>query len=193
MEYLDEKILEIKNKRRREQQELQGQVNIGGTLYEITTFTFFNGKIRIKLPKEFTDMPPAFAKLKYPAEQRPQIIKMNEDGSINLTLSLYPEKLKEADVFECISGLKTVIERVNPANLFFELKVAESPEVTVGYFEFKSNAIDSDLYNIMFVTPIEGQTLLGTFNCRFSDREDWKPVALQLIMSIRDLTKPTNQ
>jgi hypothetical protein len=133
-------------------------------------------------------MPLNFAKIKYPAEQRPQIIKMNEDGSINVTLSLYAEKLKKEDVPDCIVALKAVIDRMNPANIFFELKTEQSETLTVGYFDYKSNAIDSDLYNIMFVAPIAGNTMLGTFNCRLSDRENWQTIVLQMILSIRDLT-----
>lgn len=189
MEHWDEKMLEIRNQQKQlENQDIGGTVNIGGTLYEIDEVTFFDAKMAIKLPKEFTDMPLNFAKIKYPAEQRPQIIKMNEDGSINVTLSLYPEKLKKEDVPDCIAALKAVINRMNPANLFFELKTEQNEALTVGYFDYKSNALDSDLYNIMFVTPIAGNTMLGTFNCRMSDRENWQMIALQMILSIRDLT-----
>jgi hypothetical protein len=193
MEYMDEKMLEIRNQKRqaeKDQEGLEGKVNIGGRLYEFEDAVFFDGKMAMKLPREFTDMPKDLAKLKYPAEQRPQIIKSNQDGSINITVSIYPQKLKQEEILECISGIKAVIERMNPANIFFDLKVEENEALTVGYFDFKSNAIDSDLYNIMFVTPIAGNAMLGTFNCRLSEREDWKEVVLQMIMSIKDLTKP---
>jgi hypothetical protein len=190
MEHLDEKMLEIRNRQKQlDSQDIRGTVNIGGQRVEFADVNFFDGKMAMRLPKEFTDMPLNFAKIKYPAEQRPQIIKTNGDGSINVTLSLYQEKLKKEDVPDCISGLKMVIERMNPANIFFELKTEQSEALTtVGYFDYKSNAIDSDLYNIMFVTPIAGNIMLGTFNCRLSDRENWQIIALQMILSTRDLT-----
>lgn len=167
---------------------MEGKVNIGGTLYEFEEFTFFDGKMAIKFPKEFTDMPLKFARLKYPSEHRPQIIKMNADGSVNLTLSIYPDKLKKEDIHDCIHTMKNVIERMNPAHLFFDIQVIEQVDQKVGYFDYKSNALDSDLYNILFVTSIGGQTMMGAFNCRMSEREDWKPVAIKIMMSIKDLT-----
>lgn len=189
MEHMDEKFLELKNQQRQQQnQNLEGKVNIGGTLYEFEEFTFFDGKMALKLPKEFTDMPLEFAKLKYPSEHRPQIIKMNADGSVNLTLSLYQDKLKKEEIRDCIHTLKNVIERMNPAYLFFDLQVIEQDEQNVGYFDYKSNAIDSDLYNILFVTPIGGQTMMGAFNCRLGERDDWKPIAIKIAKSIKDLT-----
>lgn len=190
MEHLDEKIQELKNQQRQqENQSLEGKVNIGGTLFEIDEFVFFDGKMAMKLPKEFTDMPSEFAKLKYPSEQRPQIIKMNEDGSVNLTLSLYQDKLKKEEIEDCISNMKAVVERMHPANLFFEQQVLEEDELKVGYFDYKANALDSDIYHILFVTSIGGQTMLGAFNCRLVDRELWQKIALQMIISIRDLTQ----
>jgi hypothetical protein len=189
MEHLDEKLQEIRNQQKQlENQDIRGKVNVGGTLYEIEEFTFFDAKMAIRLPKEFTDMPINFAKLKYPSEQRPQIIKMNEDGSVNFTFSLYQDKLKEEEIEDCIRTLKAAIERMNPAHLFFELQVLEQDELMVGYFDYKSNALDSDLYNILYVTPIGGQTLMGTFNCRMSERNEWEPIALKMMMSIKALT-----
>jgi hypothetical protein len=189
MKHLDEKMLEIRNRQKQlDSPDIQGTVNIGGQRVDFADVNFFNGKMAMRLPKKFTDMPLNFAKIKYPAEQRPQIIKMNEDGSINVTLSLYPEKLNKEGVADCIAGLQTVINRMNPANLFFELKTEQNEVLTVGYFDYKSNALDSDLYNIMFVTSIAGNTMLGTFNCRLNDRENWQIIALQMILSIRDLT-----
>jgi hypothetical protein len=190
MEHLDEKLQEIRNQQKQlENQDIRGKVNVGGTLYEIEEFTFFDAKMAIRLPKEFTDMPINFAKLKYPSEQRPQIIKMNEDGSVNFTFSLYPDKLKEEEIEDCIRTLKAAIERMNPAHLFFELQVLEQDELKVGYFDYKSNALDSDLYNILYVTPIGGRIMMGAFNCRLGEREAWKPVVLKIAMSIKDLTQ----
>ena len=144
--------------------------------------------MQMRIPESFTDMPLEIAKIKYPAEQRPKIIKMNEDGSINITLGLYPEMLKKEAVQECIDTLQTVIERMNPANRFFEKQVIMEEKLTVGYFDYKSNALDSDLYNMMFVTPINGKTMLGTFNCKMSDKDDWSILVVQMIMSIKDLS-----
>ncbi len=191
MDHLDEQFLELKQ----QQQKLErmkitnGEVELQGKKLKFVDVTFFEEKMQMRIPESFTDMPLEIARIKYPAEQRPKIIKMNEDGSINITLGLYPEMLKKEAVQECIDTLQTVIERMNPANRFFEKQVLVEEQLTVGYFDYKSNALDSDLYNIMFVTPIAGKTMLGTFNCKMSDKDDWSILARQMIMSIKDLSK----
>ena len=190
MEHLDEQFLELKQQQQKlEQMKIaNGEVELQGKKLKFVDVLFFEEKMQMRIPESFTDMPLEIARIKYPAEQRPKIIKMNEDGSINITLGLYPEMLKKEAVQECIDTLQTVIERMNPANRFFEKQVLVEEQLTVGYFDYKSNALDSDLYNIMFVTPIAGKTMLGTFNCKMSDKDDWSILALQMMMSIKDLS-----
>lgn len=63
-----------------------------------------------------------------------------------------------------------------------KLKINGSEFVTI---EFISNAIDTKIYNAMFITTLNGKLLLGTFNCTVNDLNKWKPISKKIISSIK--------
>ncbi|SNS15304.1 hypothetical protein SAMN05446037_100514 [Anaerovirgula multivorans] len=190
MEYMDEKILKMKNQfKKYENKDIMGTVHIGEEKFEFEDVEFFDGKMTMRIPEVFTDMPLEMAKMKYPSEQRPQSIKTNEDGSVNITLSLFDEAIEKDQIKECRNGFRSIIKRMNPSTLFFDNEIMDMEDTKIGYFDYRSPALDDNLYNIMFVRAIDSKLLMGTFNCIFKDMEEWKPVALQMILSIKDLTQ----
>ena len=111
----------------------------------------------------------AARKLKYPSENRPEIIKCNEKGNICITLKIIDSPLDEEHVEKLKDEMKVIIKKTNPANVFYEDGVLEVDSKNIGFFEFKSYAIDDSLYNIMFFLEFEGKTLMGTFSCPYEE------------------------
>lgn len=184
----DEKILDFLNeveKREAKKDICSGPVKIGNGYYEFEEKEFFDEKLKIYIPKDFEDMPIEARKLKYPSESRPEIIKSNEDGSISITLNIIDSPLDEERVGELKDGMKMIIKKTNPVNVFYEDGILEIDSKNVGFFEFKSSAIDDFLYNLMFFLEFEEKTLMGTFSCLYKDYEDWRDVAYQVINTVR--------
>ncbi len=124
-------------------------------------------------------------KLKYPSESRPEIIKCNEEGNICITLNVINSPLDEESVEKLKDGMKVIIRKTNPSNVFYEDGVLEVDSKNIGFFEFKSYAIDDSLYNIMFFLEFEGKTLMGTFSCLYKECQEWREIAFQVIKTIR--------
>ena len=184
----DEKILDFLNeveKREAKKDICSGSVKIGNRYYEFEEKEFFDEKLNIYIPKDFEDMPQDARKLKYPSESRPEIIKSNEDGSIAITLNIIDSPLDEERVEELKDGMKMIIKKTNPANVFYEDGIVEVDSKNIGYFEFKSSAIDDFLYNIMFFLEFQEKTLMGTFSCLYKDYKDWRDVAFQVVNTVR--------
>lgn len=184
----DEKILDFLNeveKREAKKDICSGPVKIGNRYYEFEEKELFNEKLKIYIPKDFEDMPQDARKLKYPSESRPEIIKSNEDGSIAITLNIIDSPLDEERVEELKDGMKMIIRKTNPANVFYKDGVVEVDSKNIGYFEFKSSAIDDFLYNIMFFLEFQEKTLMGTFSCLYKDYKDWRDVAFQVVNTVR--------
>jgi hypothetical protein len=184
----DEKILDFLNemeKREAKRNICSGPVKIKNRYYEFEETEFYEGELKIYIPKDFVDMPMEARKLKYPSESRPQIIKCNEEGSIAITLNIIDSPLDEERVKELKDGMMNIIRKTNPANVFYEDGVLEVEGKNVGYFEFKSSAIDDFLYNVMFFLEFKEKTLMGTFSCLYNDYKDWREVAYQVINTIR--------
>lgn len=188
MSYSDEKIIEAFNSYKKEQHgDIYSGVFIKEELYQFERQELFEGKVSIMLPDNFVDMPPELARIKYPMEQRPQIIKMNEDGSINFTFSFLDIDVKNENLPEVIESLYMVIRNTQPANIFYEKKVEEiNDTLSVGWFDYKSHGIDQKIYNLMYCIPMNGQLLHCVFNSPLQEVDTWKPIVLQVIHSIEN-------
>ena len=185
---VDEKILDFINeaeKREAKKDICSGPVKIGERYYEFEEKEFFEEKLKIYIPKDFEDMPLEARKFKYPSESRPEIIKSNENGSIAITLNIIDSPLDEERVEELKDGMKMIIRKTNPANVFYDDGIVEVNSKNVGYFEFKSSAIDDFLYNLVFLLEFKEKTLMGTFSCVYKNYEDWRDVAFQIINTVR--------
>lgn len=185
---IDEKILDIINAAEKEELKkdiTDGEIKIGDKFYEFEEKKFFDEKFMIYIPKDFDDMSLKNRKLKYPSENRPEIIKSNEDGTTSITLNIIDSPLIEEKVSELKDGMKMIIKKTNPANVFYEDGVLEVNKKNIGYFEFKSSVIDGFLYNLMFFLEFNEKTLMGTFSCKYDEYEDWRDVAYKILQTIK--------
>ena len=183
----DEKILDFINAREQAEKRrdiCNGEVRISGIYYKFEKRDFFDEKLKIYMPNSFEDMSVNDRKLKYPSENRPEIIKCNDDGSITFTLNIIESPLSEENVSELKDGMKMIIQRTNPANVFYEDGVIEVNEKNIGFFEFKSSVIDDFLYNVMFFLEFQKKTLMGTFSCRYKDYKEWRDVIFEILNKI---------
>lgn len=191
MEHMDKKIIELRNTMDSlENKDITKKVLIKCEELEFEEVKLFNNKVAITIPKTFEDMPAELAKSKYPLENRPQIIKSNEDGSVNLTFSYFAEQpLFEEQLEELNKNIRDGLKRMNPTIIFYSNEVIEKDLIKIAYYDFKSNAYDGALYNINFGAAIENKLFIGTFNCNVTEVSEWKIVALQMIASLKDLTR----
>ncbi|WP_238917723.1 hypothetical protein [Clostridium sp. YIM B02555] len=187
-ERVDEKILDFINeveKAEARRDIKNGPIKIVDRYYEFEEKDFFDEKLKLFIPKDFEEMSEAARKLKYPSENRPDIIKCNEKGNTCITLKIINSPLDEEKVAKLKDNMKVVIKRTNPANVFYEDGVLEVDSKNIGFFEFKGYAVDDSLYNLMFFLEFEKKTLMGTFSCLHSESKEWREIAFQIIKTIR--------
>ncbi|MGG4144652.1 hypothetical protein ABEW34_16180 [Paenibacillus algorifonticola] len=188
MEHADEKILKLLQ----EMETLEHpktihaeSIRVGVENYVFEPVFFFDERLSVHLPSQFTDMDEQSRKAKYPYEERPEIIKANADGSIAFTLKVVDENLSDPWVDELTNGMKGMVKRANPANVFYTTEVEEINGKRIGFFDFKSSALDGYLYTIMFFLALDGQAVIGSFTCPYSLYADWREIAYQMLQSIR--------
>jgi hypothetical protein len=187
-ERVDEKILDFINSAEKAEARRDiknGPIKIVDRYYEFEEKDFFDEKLKLFIPKDFEEMSEAARKLKYPSENRPDIIKCNEKGNTCVTLKIINSPLDEEKVAKLKDNMKVVIKRTNPANVFYEDGVLEVDSKNIGFFEFKGFAIDDSLYNLMFFLEFEKKTLMGTFSCLHSESKEWREIAFQIIKTIQ--------
>ena len=185
---VDEKILDFINATEEKEARkdiCSGPVKIRDRYYEFEETEFFDEKLKMYIPKDFQDMSIPARKFKYPSESRPEIIKCNEKGNTCITLKIINSPLDEESVRKLKDGMKVIIKKTNPANVFYEDGVLEVDSKNIGFFEFKGYAIDDSLYNLMFFLEFEGKTLMGTFSCIYKECQEWRDVAFQVINTVK--------
>ena len=191
MDYGDEAIIAKRTEAKigAKTKRIQKEVNLDGEIFDFEPRLLFDDRVSIMIPERFGIMDAAKAKIKYPSENRPQLIYSDASCRINLLFNLMDEPLQETEILNRMLDYRAVIKRTNPANVFYEWKILKRNEGKVGYFDYKSYAIDDDIYNIMFVTNVQDKLLLGAFNCPLTHKKDWKLLVLQMLNTIEEMTR----
>lgn len=197
-EFLDEKIIEMmgklengagdsKESYKKESQEkrsIYSGVKILGKWIYFEQFLLADGIIRIMLPKDFEPMSQEIARKKYPSEHRPEIIMTNETGTINLMFQYMEGEVTDATVQIFRNQVFGMMKRVNPGIKEQEVGTINLSGKTVAYVEFSNPVMNGKLYNLMFYLAVNGQPLMGSFNCQTKEMKYWRTVAFEMVQSI---------
>ena len=84
-----------------------------------------------------------------------------------------------------IKTLKNTIFSKNPSHpsfTFYEYEADGEP----GWFDYRSYAMDGDIYNVLFVTSIDNKLLIGSFSCPYDERDAYERPAKRIIASVRE-------
>lgn len=209
LKFLDEKIIALRNEmREQENHELaqkeatlkkeqeteqedsktidltQDFIEIDEQKIPVITQPVLNGKMLIRMPNLFSIMAKELASLKYPSERRPTVIYTDETSTINLALNLTDYPLRESEVEDFQENMIEVLEQAHPSAKWLDTGMMEIQEKTIAFIEIITPAIDGDIFNLMFFAALNGQTLIGTFNCMEGDLESWRPVAKAMVETL---------
>lgn len=188
-EYVDEKVRYIINQVQEEQawkgQSIYESVNINGRYYEFEGRSFFEERLKIQIPTSFVTMPLELVKLKYPSSDRPQIIETDTNGAIDISFSLIPNHIHDEQIPEVKDGMKRIFQKLNPSYLFFPEGIEMVAGKSIGFFEFKSPTLTEPLFNVMFFIEIDGNVIMGCFNCPYEEYLLWQPIVGQILQSVR--------
>lgn len=153
------------------------------------TVKLFRGRMEIRLPEGFVDMPDYLAKRKYPSKYRPPVILMSKDTLVNYGFQLTEAPLARRQLPDAIEGFLYNSRRIMPAARFGEIQYTDRVDGQAAYFSYVAPAADTDIFQITYITDIEGKLLHGMFNCLLQERENWEETALSSIRSVKEANK----
>jgi len=144
-----------------------------------------NGKMKILIPSDFFLMDIEKKRAKYPFLNERTTIYSNREASVNISFDLTDHMGNEKDLPE----IKKILDKqYNISSIDFEK--SEIQRINGKDFvllEFVSNAIDTRVYNIMFLTISEGHIVMGAFNCTEMLRQKWESIGKEIIRGIQIL------
>lgn len=138
---------------------------------------FYDDTLSIFLPKDFDFMDMAMVKIKYPSENRPNIIISDLEGFYSFMLNHTNSKLKEAEIKEFTDIMKTTLSKSNASIIFKSTGQKEINDKNIGFLEFISPALDYDIYNLMYFVSFDERALIIGFNCIKDLSSSWKNIA----------------
>ena len=188
--YIDEKIIPMKLETDNNiSMSLEDGHYISGKLETFTKALYFNDSVSIYTPLSFIDMPDEIKEIKYPTSFRPEIIKTNLAGDINLSLSLLEEG-KDADVETLQSDLRSLLSKAHKGIRFLEAKkLNKEGFVEINCFDFILPGIDEKIYHMMGMGKTDRQIIQVIFNCREPDANAWKKAVIDIFENIELIRK----
>lgn len=147
--------------------------------------SLLNDKVELKIPKEFNKMSEELMNIKYPSERRPTLVYSNESGGINVALNLTQNQASQEMIAAYKDNLVKSFKNVYPSAEWKDSGVKTINGKKVGYLELVTPAIDTEIYNLMFFTDLDGKLLLCTFNCTKKSIDEWTSTAKEIMNSLK--------
>lgn len=154
------------------------------TKIALETKSLLNDKVELKIPEDFDIMSEDLMKIKYPSENRPNLVYSNESGGINVALSLTQNKASQESIPTLVETFVSTFKSVYPSADWKGSGVKSINGRDVGYIELITPAIDTEIYNLMFFTDLDGKLLICTFNCTKKSIAEWKSTAKEIMNSL---------
>ena len=159
---------------------------------KLETFTkapYFNDTVSIYTPSSFIDMPDEIKEIKYPTNFRPEIIKTNLAGDINLSFSLLEEG-DNADVETLASDFVNILSKAHKGIKFLDSrKLNKEGCIEMYCFDFILPGIDEKIYHMIGMGKAGKKIIQTIFNCSESSANAWKKAVTDIFQNIELIRK----
>lgn len=143
-----------------------------------------SGKVQVLLPNSFYPMSSEMLATKYPAGNRPTLVYTNDAGSINFAFNHTADQLTEESLPEFLSAFVQQFNSIFPQIQWYKEEITSVNGKDFIIMEFITPAVDTRIYNLMYVTELEGRMLMCSFNCMESQKAEWESKAKQSLNSV---------
>ena len=158
------------------------QVKIGDENIAFTDGIYLDKQLKLRLPKSFKEMDKEEAAMRYPFERRPPIILSEETGTINFTIN-HTQNEVGGDMGSITQYMEALLKKMNPSARIFSTGTTTVPDKEIGFIEFRTDAYDDKIYNLVYFAILDGRMLICTFNCLKEQMDDWQPVAKAIMLA----------
>ena len=184
MTYGDETIIAARvAEQAKQMHNINNSVTIDGIAYTFAEREFPPG-FSMVVPESIEELAPELARIKYPHENRPQIIISNEDATVNFAFNYIGRGAESLE--KRLASYRSLIKRLHPSDVFFSSEIYKLHNgLEIASFDYCSTAIDIDIYNINFFADLPDNELLGVFNCPIDSKANWELLVREMILTIK--------
>ena len=192
--YYDKQIIPLKvRSSEAESMSLDTGYYIEGRLETFSKEQYFDDLLSIYIPESFIDMPDEIKEIKYPTNFRPEIIKTNLAGDVNISISLIKVS-EDTEVKTLVTDFKNLLSKAHNGIKFLEYNELEKEGCVKMYcFDFIIPGIDQRIYHKTGLGKICRETVQVMFNCREPLSWTWKKAVNDILQNIIPVRKQTNE
>lgn len=162
---------------------------IEGRLETFRKEHYFDNLLSIYIPESFIDMPDEIKEIKYPNNFRPEIIKTNLAGDVNLSISLIKVS-EDTEVKTLVTDFKNLLSKAHNGIKFLTYDELEKEGCVKMYcFDFIIPGIDERIYHKTGLGKIGRETVQVMFNCREPLAWTWKKAVNDILQNIKLVRK----
>ncbi len=148
------------------------------------TVSLDGGRITFDAPEGFKRLPKEVLDLKYLSSRAPKYVIGNDTAGTSIAYDIKDNYIPEEELEQGRQLFVKMLGRLIPGIKWKEKKLIEKNGRTWIYLEMTSTAIDTDIHNIMLITPYKGKLLMFNFN---STKEEFKTYEKALRKSIKSI------
>ena len=188
--YYDKQIIPLKvRSSEAESMSLDTGYYIEGRLETFSKEQYFDDLLSIYIPESFIDMPDEIKEIKYPTNFRPEIIKTNLAGDVNLSISLFKAS-EDTEVKTLVTDFKSLLSKAHNGIKFLTYDELEKEGCVKMYcFDFIIPGIDQRIYHKTGLGKIGRETVQVMFNCREPLSWTWKKAVNDILQNIIPVRK----
>ena len=192
--YYDKQIIPLKvRSSEAEAMSLDTGYYIEGRLETFSKEQYCDNLLSIYIPESFIDMPDEIKEIKYPTNFRPEIIKTNLAGDVNISISLIKVS-EDTEVKTLVTDFKNLLSKAHNGIKFLEYNELEKEGCVKMYcFDFIIPGIDERIYHKTGLGKIGRETVQVMFNCREPLAWTWKKAVNDILQNIIPVRKQTNE
>lgn len=136
-------------------------------------------------PSGFTALTREEIQAKYPKGNGPAFVVGNKKRTTSIAYDIKPIAIGDKDLPDLMAAFGERFEKAIPGLAWKDRKLIEMDGQRWVYLEMTSTAVDTDIHNIMLITPHAGKLLMFNFN---STREEFAEVESSLRDSAGSIT-----
>lgn len=144
-------------------------------------------EVTFEAPEGFKPLSKEIIAAKWPTDRAPAYAIGTPSGSTTVAYDLKPNHIPQEALPEIQKSFTDVFGRMIPGIVWKKNEIIEHSGQKWLLLEMTSNAVDTDIHNIMLMTGYEGKMLVFNFN---STKEDFPKYEAALRKSLKSVTLP---
>ncbi len=144
-------------------------------------------EITFEPPEGFKEVSQEIIDLKWPTNRAPKFVIGDESASTTVAYDLKPHQIPQDKLGDVQKSFTQLFERMVPGINWKKNEIIEHSGQKWIFMEMTSSAIDTDIYNIMFLTGFGDEMLVFNFN---STKENFAKYEASLRASLKSIKLP---